>query len=211
MPKTTKKKTSSKKVPKKTSSKKKGPKTSKVNVDDTLSKEELIAIKGEIETLFDITKSLQNAFQSIENVVNGLTGSIKNLGEKAKLQSEMMSDSLKQLINTKEVQTQVTSKSEEIDDEKIKTRQEVDEENYNKLLKNLLISIFKKNESKNFIKIKEVKNLFQEKFIISDEKFEELLMESHFNQVIELLAGTGDYKIKDHFGNLYNNISLKDL
>lgn len=175
----------------------------------------LESLKKEVDMLFKITRGLQNNFQSMSTTVDSLNESVNNLTKIIKLNENFV----EKLIEANNVEIKEISNNNEISKEDlipqngvniaIEARQQIEDHEFVPKLKEIIDSLKETQPEKEYFLIKTVKKLFQEKFIMSNEKFEELLIDNHWKRNIELLPGTGEAEIKDHYGNIYQNISSK--
>ncbi|MBD3351776.1 MAG: hypothetical protein GF364_09855 [Candidatus Lokiarchaeota archaeon] len=175
----------------------------------------LIELKKKVDMMELITKTLKSHFDGLSNTISNLSKTVEYLTQTVETNKSILTSTLKkikkqfsELNNQNEEETSISEY--EVEETKIQMREEVDETNFLKALMEILSEIKKEMADKEHVKIKKVKELFKEKYSISDEKFEELLIDFHWKHRIELLPGTGDPVIKDHYGNIYHNISLSN-
>lgn len=214
---TTKKKKSSKNTKqnkKKTSNKKEFSESNKIQPGEKINLESL---KREVDMLFRITKGLQNKFQTMSGTINSLNDSVDNLTKIIKLNEKFVEKMIEaNKIEGKEINENTEISKEDVIPQNginvpIEARQQIEDQDFVPKIREIIGSLRETQPDKEYFQIKTVKKLFQEKFIISNEKFEELLIEGHWNRDIELLPGTGEAEIKDHYGNIYQNISSKPV
>lgn len=168
-------------------------------------------IQREVDFLSEFTEKLQKSFNIMEDTVKNLNKTMELLTQKVENNNNFMQKTLRELksnLDENGLGSEELKEHLENGDMQMQPRMEINETNFLDALLTILQTLQKETPDKEYTKITETRQRFKEEYSISDEKFEELLLQSHWDGHIELRPGTGKFSIKDHYGNIYHNISF---
>ncbi|MHA1297813.1 MAG: hypothetical protein ACTSO9_00040 [Candidatus Helarchaeota archaeon] len=173
---------------------------------NTLKKLSLEELNQQVSQLTKIIKNLEIKIEKMGKTLLNLNKTVEYIAKTAEENKNFIQDHLKLLKGKRSKKSRKPAKKST--KMGFQARPEITEENFLQALRKILRKIKSENPEKSYIKISELRDQFKEQYRISDEKFNELLIENHWKHNIELLSGTGNHAIKDHFGVLYHNIKL---